>query len=206
MYTYDTPLEVKYWSMGPLIFLHIIGYLNNIYRYLYSIIHSYEINVTNESTVCSKKVIFLFLKIRLLFLFCRCCLTRALTTSFLRFLDHTQLRTTVDRVPLDEWSARRRVLYLKTHNTNDKHPCPRRESNPQSQQVSRRRSTPLDCAATGTGEINLFPSSNSSGLKTRNAMYRVSINSFPDYKHLLQENYLDMLELYVAPQKSFSRG
>jgi len=28
----------------------------------------------------------------------------------------------------------------------------------------------------------------------------VSINSFPDYKHLLQENYLDMLELYVAPQ------
>jgi len=31
-------------------------------------------------------------------------------------------------------------------------------------------------------------------------MYRVSIKSFPDYKHLLQENYLDMLELYVAPQ------
>jgi len=30
--------------------------------------------------------------------------------------------------------------------------------------------------------------------------YRVSINSFPDYKHLLQEYYLDMLELYVAPQ------
>ena len=31
-------------------------------------------------------------------------------------------------------------------------------------------------------------------------LYRVSINSFPDYKHLLQENYLDMLEQYVAPQ------
>ena len=30
--------------------------------------------------------------------------------------------------------------------------------------------------------------------------YRVSINSFPDYKHLLQENYLNLLELYVAPQ------
>jgi len=30
--------------------------------------------------------------------------------------------------------------------------------------------------------------------------YRVSINSFPDYRHLLQENYLDTLELYVAPQ------
>jgi len=34
----------------------------------------------------------------------------------------------------------------------------------------------------------------------------VGIDSFPDYKHLLQENRLDMLELYVAPQKSFSRG
>jgi len=28
-------------------------------------------------------------------------------------------------------------------------------------------------------------------------IYRVSINSFPDYKHLLQENYLDMLELML---------
>jgi len=25
----------------------------------------------------------------------------------------------------------------------------------------------------------------------------VSIKSFPDYKHLLRENYLDMLELYT---------
>ena len=30
--------------------------------------------------------------------------------------------------------------------------------------------------------------------------HRVSVIFFPDYKHLLQENYLDMLELYVAPQ------
>ena len=28
----------------------------------------------------------------------------------------------------------------------------------------------------------------------------MSIKSFPDYKHLLQENCLDMLELYVEPQ------
>ena len=32
------------------------------------------------------------------------------------------------------------------------------------------------------------------------SLYRMSINSFLDYKHLLQGNYLDMLELYVAPQ------
>jgi len=33
------------------------------------------------------------------------------------FLDHTRRRTTVGRTTLDEWSARRRDLYLTTHNT-----------------------------------------------------------------------------------------
>ena len=33
-------------------------------------------------------------------------------SSFTRFPDHTQRRTTVGRTPLDEWSARRRDLYL----------------------------------------------------------------------------------------------
>jgi hypothetical protein len=51
-------------------------------------------------------------------------LTRAIASLSLRFLDHTQLRTTVGMTPLDEWSARRRDLYLTTHNTQNKHPCP----------------------------------------------------------------------------------
>ena len=38
-----------------------------------------------------------------------------------RFLDHTQWRTTVGRTPLDEWSARRRDLYLTTHKTHNRH-------------------------------------------------------------------------------------
>jgi len=38
-----------------------------------------------------------------------------MASSFLRFLDHTQRRTTVGRTPLDVWSARRRDLYLTTH-------------------------------------------------------------------------------------------
>jgi hypothetical protein len=41
-------------------------------------------------------------------------------TSFLRFLYHTQQRTTVGRTPLDEWSARRRDLYLTAHNTHNR--------------------------------------------------------------------------------------
>ena len=39
--------------------------------------------------------------------------TRA--SSIKRFLDHTQRRTAVCRTPLDEWSARRRDLYLTKH-------------------------------------------------------------------------------------------
>ena len=65
----------------------------------------------------------------------------AKASSFTRFLDHTQRRTTVGRTPLDEWSAHRIDLYLTTHN-NHKHPCPRWNSYPQSQQASGRRPTP----------------------------------------------------------------
>ena len=39
---------------------------------------------------------------------------------FLMFLDHTQRRTTVGRTPLGEWSARRRDLYLTTHDTHNR--------------------------------------------------------------------------------------
>ena len=39
---------------------------------------------------------------------------------FLMFLDHTQWRTTVDRTSLDKWSARRRDLYLTTHDTHNR--------------------------------------------------------------------------------------
>ena len=39
---------------------------------------------------------------------------------FLMFLDHTQRPSTVGRTPLDEWSARRRDLYLTTHDTHNR--------------------------------------------------------------------------------------
>jgi len=55
----------------------------------------------------------------LFFLWC-CAPTRARASSFLRVLHHTQLHTPVARTPLDEWSARRRDLYLTTHNTQNR--------------------------------------------------------------------------------------
>ena len=68
-------------------------------------------------------------------------LYRPIASSRTRFLDHIKLRATVGRTPLDEWSARRRDLYLTTL-TTDKHPSPRWDSNPRSQEVSGRRPTP----------------------------------------------------------------
>ena len=72
----------------------------------------------------------------------RCSPTRTMASFLMRFLDHTQPRITVGRTPLDEWSASRRDLYLTTHNTNNKHPCARWDSNPQSQQASGSKPTP----------------------------------------------------------------
>ena len=40
------------------------------------------------------------------------------------------------RSPLGKRPVRRRDLYLTTHNTHDRHPCPRWDSNAQSQQAS----------------------------------------------------------------------
>jgi hypothetical protein len=54
-----------------------------------------------------------------------------------RFLYHIQRRATVGRTSLDEWSVRRRDLYLTTH-TTDKHPYTRWDSNPRSQPASGR--------------------------------------------------------------------
>jgi hypothetical protein len=45
----------------------------------------------------------------------------ARASSFTRFLDHTQRRTTVGMTPLDQWSADRRDLYVTIHNIHNIH-------------------------------------------------------------------------------------
>jgi len=81
----------------------------------------------------SRAIIFLLI---FFFALWRCCPTRAMASSFLRFLDHTQRRNIVGRTPLDECLARRRDLYLTTHNTHNRQTSmPQRDSNPQSQQT-----------------------------------------------------------------------
>ena len=75
-----------------------------------------------------------------------------MASSVLRFLDHTQRRTTVGRTQLDEWSARRRDLYLTTHNTHDKQTSiPPLGFEPTISACERTQTYAFDRAATGTG-------------------------------------------------------
>jgi hypothetical protein len=78
----------------------------------------------------------------------RCDLTRVMASSFLRSLDHTQRSTPVDRIPLDEQSARRRDLYL-THNTHNRHTSMGFETTISAGE--RPQTSALEGAATGTG-------------------------------------------------------
>ena len=58
--------------------------------------------------------------------------------------------------PLAEWSARRRDLYLTTHNTHKgKTPMTRRDSKPQSQQARGPQTHALDLAVTGLDSISI---------------------------------------------------
>jgi len=67
----------------------------------------------------------------------------ARASTFTRFLDQTHRRTTVGRTPLAEWRARRRDLYLTTHNTHNKQTSiPPVGFETQSQEGSGRRPTP----------------------------------------------------------------
>ena len=69
-----------------------------------------------------------------------------------RFHDHIQRHTTVGRTPLNEWSVRRRDLYLTTHNTyNRQTSMPRVGFEPTISAGERPKTYALDRAATGTG-------------------------------------------------------
>jgi len=58
-------------------------------------------------------------KIKSIYIFLRCSSPQMARDSLSRLHDHTQLKhTTLGRTALEEWSARRRDLYLTSHNTH----------------------------------------------------------------------------------------
>jgi hypothetical protein len=110
-------------------------YLNKCTCNTHIDLNKYVVEVLLIGTACPPQPLFFFLL--------RCDPMRVIAFSFLRFIDHTQRRTTVGRTPLNEWSARRRDLYLTTHNTHNRQTSMLRwDSNVRSQQASGRRTTP----------------------------------------------------------------
>jgi len=80
----------------------------------------------------------------------------ATDSSFIRFLNHTQRHTTFGRTPLDEWSVRRRDLYLTTHNTHNRQTSvPLVGFEPPAPTGEQPQTDALDRAATGTGDRTL---------------------------------------------------
>jgi len=93
---------------------------------------------------------------RRLFSLWRCSPARAMASSFLRFLDFTQRRNAVGRIPLDHWSARRRDLYMTTHNTHNRQiSMPPAGFEPTISAGGRQQTYALDRAATGRKLIRL---------------------------------------------------
>jgi hypothetical protein len=73
------------------------------------------------------------------------------------FLDHTQRRITVGRTPLNERSARRRDLYLTSHNINNGQiSMPPAGFEPKISAGERPHTYALECAATETGMGSWF--------------------------------------------------
>jgi len=79
--------------------------------------------------------------------------------TFTRFLDHThtQRRTTFGKTPLDEWSARRTDLYLKTPDTHNRQTSMPPVGFEHTMPASERAQThALDCASTGNNTISIW--------------------------------------------------
>ena len=136
-----------------------------------------------RSTSCSQSNTLISINITCVFFLGRDSPQWALASSFMRFLDHTQQHTTVGRTPLEEWSARRRKFYLKTHNTHnrqtDMFPV---GFEPTISAGERPQTDALDRAATGTGTCASLLAINSCDLTvTRSKCYcssRLSATNF----------------------------
>jgi len=82
--------------------------------------------------------------------------TWARASTFTKFLDHIQRRATDGMIPLDERSARRRDLYLTTHNTHNRQTSmPPVGFEPTISTGERPQTHALDRAATGIGFAHL---------------------------------------------------
>ena len=118
----------------------------------YQLLHKNSTPPDDGLQICPKHVELDWQNNILFFLLWRCDPTWVMASSFMRLLDHTLRHSTVGRTPLDEWSARRRHLYLTTHNTHNRQTSMSPVGfEPTISAGERPQTYALDRAATGTG-------------------------------------------------------
>jgi len=76
--------------------------------------------------------------------------------SSLRRFSLTLTHTTLGKTPLDEWSARRRDLYLTPQNTHKRYPCPPAGFEPAMPACNRPQTHAMDRAATGDRCLTVY--------------------------------------------------
>jgi hypothetical protein len=97
----------------------------------------------------------------------------ARVSTFTRFPDHTRLRTTFGRSPLDDWSVRRRDLDLATHNRQTDMPLAGLETTISARQLP--QTYALDRAATGTGFGSIAGGNFSTNCATCERLYSIQL-------------------------------
>jgi hypothetical protein len=136
---------------------------------------------------------FIYFSISVFFyLFDRNNLQWVMASSFTRFLDHTQRRAAVGRTPLDEWSARRRDLYLTSHSTRKgQTSIPPVGFEPAVSEGERPQTHALDRAATGTGIFRFYPSECHEYLvkKENDILYSSSVTVYTSSRKFLLAEY-----------------
>ena len=120
-----------------------------VYMYIY-------VHACVHACMCVCVCIYIYIYIYIFFLW-HCSPAWTMASSFLRLLGHTQQCITVSRTPLDEWSARRRDLYLTTHNKHNRQiSMPPVGFEPTISAGKWPQTYALDRAATGTGHIYIY--------------------------------------------------
>jgi len=115
--------------------------------------HCAAYNYKHKGVKSNFKVVFDFTLLFFFFFFLlwRYDPARVMASSFSRFLDHTQRRTTVGRTPLDKWLPHCRDLYVTIHNTHNRQTSmPPVGFEPTISAGQRPQTYTLDCAATWT--------------------------------------------------------
>jgi len=110
--------------------------------------------------------------------------------------------TTLSRNPLDEWSARRLYLYLKTHNTHKKQTStPPTGFEPTISAGERPQTHSLDSAATGTGLFYYLSYKNNKGIQVySNFLFLYPISAID---HTTRNSIMSFQDFQCTTFKSF---